>query len=101
MTNTKENISAPKVVIKKPRVTEKAAIQADKNVYVFEVSKDANKNEIKKEIERIYNTKVAKVNIAKTAEKKVFVRGKKGTKAGVKKAYVYLAKDTKPLEIFG
>jgi len=101
MTEQKINISAPKVIIKKPRVTEKAAMASEKNVYVFEVSKDANKSEIKKEIERIYSTKVDRVNIAKTAPKKVFVRGKKGTKAGVKKAYVYLAKDAKALEIFG
>ncbi len=100
MTEQKTNISAPKVIIKKPRVTEKAAIVADKNVYVFEISKDANKSEVKKEIERIYSTKVEKVNIAKTAEKKTFIRGKKGTKAGIKKAYVYLKKDQKALEIF-
>jgi len=100
MTTTKQNISAPKVIIKKPRVTEKSAIASEKNVYVFEISKDANKSEVKKEIERIYKTKVAKVNIAKTASKTVFVRGKKGVKSGVKKAYVYLAKDAKPLEIF-
>ncbi len=100
MTQIKENISAPKVIIKKPRVTEKAAMASEKNVYVFEISKTANKSEVKKEIERIYSTKVDKVNIAKTAEKKTFIRGKKGTKAGIKKAYVYLAKDAKALEIF-
>ena len=100
MTEQKVNISAPKVIIKKPRVTEKAALASEKNVYVFEVSKDANKSEIKKEIERIYSTKVDRVNIAKTAPKTVFVRGKKGTKAGVKKAYVYLKAGEKALEIF-
>ncbi|HIP21790.1 MAG TPA: 50S ribosomal protein L23 [Candidatus Pacebacteria bacterium] len=100
MTETKINISAPKVIIKKPRVTEKSAIASEKGVYVFEISKAANKSEVKKEIERIYSTKVEKVNIAKTASKKTFIRGKKGTKAGIKKAYVYLKKGEKALEIF-
>ena len=91
----KENIkkfSAPKTIIKKLRVTEKTAILTDDNVRVFEVAPDANKNEIKKEVTRLYKVKPLKVNIAKTAKKVVFVRGKKGTKAGVKKAYVFLTK---------
>ena len=99
-TQQKINISAPKVIIKKPRVTEKAALASEKNVYVFEVSKDSNKSEIKKEIERIYSTKVDRVNIAKTADKPKVIRGKRSKKSGLKKAYVYLAKDAKALEIF-
>ena len=97
---TKENISAPKVIIKKPRVTEKAAMASEKNVYVFEVTKDANKSEIKKEVERIYGTKVDKVNIAKLADKPKIIRGRKSKKTGIKKAYVYLKEGEKSLEIF-
>ncbi len=91
--NTK--VSTQKIVIIKPRVTEKTAILSEKGVYTFEVSKDANKNEIKKEFEKKYKVKPVKVNIAKTAEKKVYVRGRIGKKSGVKKVYIYLKKGDK------
>ena len=87
-----KKFSAPKVIIRKVRVTEKTANLTDDNVRVFNVSPDANKSEIKKEIARLYKVKPLKVNIAKTAKKQVFVRGRKGVKAGVKKAYVFLTK---------
>lgn len=88
----KKKFSAPKLILKKPRITEKTANLTDQNIRVFNLAVDANKNEVKKEVERIYKVKPLKVNIAKTASKTVFVRGKKGVKAGVKKAYVYLTK---------
>ncbi len=87
-----QKFSAPKLIIKKPRVTEKSANLTDQAVFVFEIAPDANKQEVKKEIQRIYKVKPVKVNIAKSAKKKVFVRGKKGVKSGVKKAYVFLDK---------
>ena len=97
MTDNKktQNISVKKTIIVKPRITEKTALLSDKNVYTFQVAQDATKNEISKEIERIYKVKPVKVNIAKTAAKIVFVRGKKGKKAAIKKAYVYLKKGDK------
>ncbi|MCK5588722.1 MAG: 50S ribosomal protein L23 [Candidatus Pacebacteria bacterium] len=97
MTENKKNTktSTTKTIIIRPRVTEKTATLSDKNVYTFEVSRDANKNEIKKEIERIYKVKPIKVNIAKISEKKVFVKGRFGKKSGGKKAYVFLKKGDK------
>ena len=91
--NTK--VSTKKTVIIKPRITEKTAILSEKGVYTFQVSEDTNKQEVAKEIQRIYKVTPVKVNIAKTAEKKVFVRGRFGKKKGVKKAYVYLKKGDK------
>lgn len=91
----KVNIPVLKSVIKKPHLTEKATLLSEKNVYVFEVEKKANKTEVKKEIERIYKVKPVKVNIAVTGDEKVFVRGKWGVKRGIKKAYVYLKKGDK------
>ncbi len=97
MVDTKINqkISSRKRIIIKPRVTEKGAILSDKNIYTFQIDTNTNKKEVAKEIERIYKVKPVKVNIAKTSEKKVFVRGKLGTKAGIKKAYIYLKKGDK------
>jgi large subunit ribosomal protein L23 len=56
-------------LIKKPHITEKATDLGSQNKYVFEVDKNANKNEIKKEIERIYKVNVVKVNILKIPSK--------------------------------
>jgi len=83
-------IQSKKIIISKPRVTEKTAGLSAKNIYTFNVTADANKSEIKKEIQRLYKVVPIKVNIAKTAPKKVFVRGRAGEKKGAKKAYVYL-----------
>jgi len=95
MTSKKEVEKTAKKLIIKPRLTEKGAILSDNGVYVFVVNPKANKSEIKKEIELEYKVTVLKVNIAKNPKKNVFIRGKKGIKPGVKKAYVYLKEGDK------
>lgn len=75
-----------------PRVTEKATMHAEKNVYVFEVTSDANKYEIKKAFEVLYGKTPVKVAVTRIPSKTVVRRGKAGVKAGGKKALVYLAK---------
>lgn len=92
MANTQATI---KNNIVSPRITEKAALAGDKGCYVFNVTPDATKQEIAKEIETIYKVKPVKVNIAKAAPKRRFFRGKFGKKAGVKKAYVFLKEGDK------
>lgn len=82
-------------VIKRPRITEKAAIASEKGVYVFEVPESATKAAIKASVKELYKVTPIAVNIAKTPAKKVFVRGKKGTKSAVVKAYVTLKKGDK------
>ncbi len=51
-------------VIKRPLVTEKNSILAEKNVYVFEVDPRANKQDIKTAVEKFFRVKVASVNTA-------------------------------------
>ena len=86
----------PNNVLLGPRITEKAALAADKsNVYVFEVTKNATKKSISASIHDTYGMKPTKVRVATTPSKQVFVRGKKGIKSGGKKAYVYLKKGDK------
>ncbi len=51
-------------VIKRPLVTEKNSILAEKGVYVFEVTKEATKSEIKMAVEKYFRVKVANVNTA-------------------------------------
>ena len=85
-----------KNVLKGPRITEKAAIGADKNgVYVFEVTSDATKKSIADSVKGSYKVTPVKVRTANIPEKKVFVRGKRGVKTGGRKAYVYLKKGDK------
>lgn len=78
--------------IVRPHITEKAAILAEKGTYVFEVAKNTNKIEIAKAIKALYNVTPVRVNIVNLPATRVFVRGKNGVKAGVRKALVTLKK---------
>lgn len=83
-------------IIKSPKVTEKAGIKAEsQNVYTFEVHKDATKPKIAEAIKKIYKVTPIKVNIVNLPAKKVFQRGKSGSKKAVKKALVFLKKGDK------
>ena len=78
--------------LKSPRVTEKASLLLEGNVYTFEISEKASKKDIADAVKTFYNVSPLRVNIAKTPAKQVFMRGKKGNKSGVRKAYVLLKK---------
>lgn len=75
-----------------PRITEKAAYAAEKNVYVFNVADGANKIQIKQEIKSLYKVTPIKIAIVVNKPKNVVFRGRPGKKSGFKKAYVYLKK---------
>ena len=82
-------------LIKGARITEKAALAAERGAYTFNVEDNANKSEIKKAIKLIYGVTPLRVTITQITEKKVVRRGKTGTKKGGKKAVVYLKKGDK------
>ncbi|PIR40300.1 MAG: 50S ribosomal protein L23 [Candidatus Zambryskibacteria bacterium CG10_big_fil_rev_8_21_14_0_10_34_34] len=82
-------------ILLRPRITEKGSYLAESNVYTFEVAPLATKKEVFEAIKIFYEVSPVKVNIVKNPTKNVFVKGKRGTKAGVKKAYVYLKKGDK------
>lgn len=86
----------PDTVLVGPRITEKAALSADKaGVYVFKVLDRATKKSVAASVKNAYKVTPVKVNIARIPAKNVFVRGKRGVKSGGKKAYVYLKKGDK------
>ncbi len=86
----------PNNVLLRPRITEKAALGADKsNVYIFEVTLDSTKKSISASVRDVYGVTPEKVRVAAIPAKQVFVRGKRGVKSGGKKAYVYLKKGDK------
>ena len=70
-----------------PNVTEKSTSLSEFNKVVFKVSKNANKESIKKSIEKIF-----KVNTINMREKVKMVRNKKSYKSGYKKAIITLKK---------
>jgi large subunit ribosomal protein L23 len=87
-------------IIIKPLVTEKTTDQLEKNgAYTFVVAKDANKIEIGKAIEELFNVKVREVRTMRYAGKQRRVGKFVGRRASWKKAVVTLRQgDT--IEIF-
>ena len=75
-----------------PAITEKATSLSEFNKTVFKVRKDANKNLIKKSIEKIFKVNVIKINTINLKGKTKLVRGKKSSRPSYKKAIVTLKK---------
>lgn len=84
-------------IIIQPRVTEKAAIVGEKNVYTFEVRRNASKYDIRDAIKALFKVTPVKIRIV-NRKPRTFVsrmRGRRGTHPGMKKAYVYLKEGDK------
>ena len=88
-------------IVIRPIITEQSMEDLDIKKYAFEVAKDANKIEIKKAVEEIFDVTVIKVTTS-------HVRGKAkrqgaypaGKTASWKKAVVKLSEDSKNIELF-
>lgn len=80
-----------RTVIKAPVITEKSAALADQNVMTFKVDPKANKTEIKKAVEALFDVKVESVNTVNVKPKKKRVGRYVGKTNKVKKAIVKLA----------
>jgi large subunit ribosomal protein L23 len=82
----------PRNVIVRPVVTERSTELADdRGAYTFIVNKDANKIEIKKAVETLFDVKVKDVRTANYRGKWRRVGQSYGQKAAYKKAVVTLA----------
>jgi len=82
-------------ILRHPHVTEKATDLTKKNQYVFNVWPRANKTEIKKAVESLYNVDVLKVMITKIPRKKRRLAKTIGWRKAYKKAIVKLREDQK------
>ena len=91
----------PHDVIIRPVLTEASYDGFADKRYVFEVHKTANKTEIKLALEAIFKgIKVERVNTLRTIGK-IKRQGKfSGRTPEIKKAYVTLKKDSKPIKFF-
>ena len=79
-------------LIRMPHVSEKTArLQADSNQYVFEVARDADKGEIRKAIEGLFDVEVENVSVVNVKGKVKNFRMRPGRQRSWKKAYVRLA----------
>jgi large subunit ribosomal protein L23 len=87
--------TANTALLKNARITEKAALASQFNIYLFDVAVNATKNEIAKAFEAVYKQKPIKVNTMNVVRKSYFRKGKLGFGAKGKKAYVFLPKGTK------
>ena len=83
-----------KEVVKRPLLTEKATLQAEKRIYSFEVIPSANKIEIAQSIKARFGVEVDKVQTSWIKAKRKVQMTKKGMmrgeKARRKKAIVHL-----------
>lgn len=78
-------------VIQSPVISEKSTTLADRfRTVSFRVSPRATKTEVRAAVEKLFEVKVSKVNLANLRGKSVRVRGMRGRRAAIKKAYVVL-----------
>lgn len=73
-------------------ISEKAGLLNGFNQYVFKVSDTANKSELSKQVEKMFNVKVKSVKVLNTQKKRRDVGKYHGFKPGFKKAVVVLKK---------
>ncbi|MFA6495317.1 MAG: 50S ribosomal protein L23 [Candidatus Paceibacterota bacterium] len=81
--------------VQRPHLTEKALKLSEKNQYVFRVDNAASKNEIKKQIKKLYHVDVLKVRVIVGEEKQRRLRGIASTKSLVKKMIVTIKEGQK------
>ena len=75
-----------------PHVTEKSTNLSEQNKIIFKVPKQANKKNLKKNIEKIFKVNVTKINIINKKRRVKTTRGRKIKISGYKKAIVTLKK---------
>ena len=75
-----------------PMLTEKTTNLSEQNKVVFKVPREANKKNLKKNIEKIFKVNVTKINIVNKQNRIKVTRGKKVNVQGYKKAIITLKK---------
>lgn len=87
-------------IIRKPVITEKSMADMAEKKYTFIVHVDANKSQIKRAVEEVFNVKVESVNtingLGKTKRMGVHV----GKRSDYKKAAVTLTEESNGIEFF-
>ena len=87
-------------IIIRPIITEASMAGLAEKKYTFEVARDANKIEIAKAVESLFNVKVTKVNTLNCNGRAKRMGLHAGHKPDWKKAIVTLSSDSKTIEFF-
>lgn len=87
-------------IIRKPVITEKSMADMAEKKYTFIVHVDANKSQIKRAVEEVFDVKVQNVQTSRTMGKTKRMGVHVGKRADYKKAIVTLTKDSKTIEFF-
>lgn len=90
----------PQDIVIRPIITERSMRDMEQNKYTFVVDKKANKIEIKKAVEELFDVKVERVNVVNYMGKMRRMGRNIGRKASWKKAFVKLAEGSKKIEFF-
>ncbi|NMB07851.1 MAG: 50S ribosomal protein L23 [Tissierellia bacterium] len=90
----------PHDIIIKPIITEESMDDMAYKKYTFQVDKKANKSEIKKAVESIFDVKVEKVNTMNILGKEKRMGVHVGRRPSWKKAIVTLTEDSNEIEFF-
>ena len=75
-----------------PLVTEKSTSLSEQNKIVFKVPSNANKKNLKTNIEKIFKVNITKINIINKQSRLKLTRGRKVKVSGFKKAIITLKK---------
>ena len=75
-------------IIKRPLITEKTYNLAQCNVYAFEVAPDANKKQVKKAVEALFEVPISQVRIMNVQPQSVSFQQQQGKTRAIKKALV-------------
>ncbi|MCL6489037.1 MAG: 50S ribosomal protein L23 [Alicyclobacillus mali] len=91
----------PRDLIKRPIITERSTELMEENKYVFEVDRRANKVEIRKAIEKLFDVQVESVHTMNVHGKQKRVGKFVGRTPDWKKAIVKLKPGSKTIDFFG
>jgi len=93
-------MKTPQDIIIRPIITERSMEDIEENKYTFVVDKKANKIEIKKAVEELFDVAVERVNVMNYTGKMRRMGRNVGRKPNWKKAIVKLERDSKGIEFF-
>ena len=88
-------VSSSSGAILRPRITEKSGLLSQSGIYTFEVSQDSTKASISRAVIALYKVTPVKVAIVNLPSRNTFVKGRRGSVAGVRKALVTVKKGDK------
>ena len=90
----------PQDIVIRPIVTERSMENMEMKKYTFKVNKNANKIEIKRAVEKLFDVKVGKVHTMNCKGRFVRQGRTAGYRPDWKKAIVTLTEESKTIEFF-